>query len=1018
MSIENFVHLLSSMYTTQDNETRQMYTLELLKAEDRLNQEELRDIGVGLLSNSAYGLAIQAYGAVLLRRAIESGRIRASSLPYNELITWYLEERTLSRLVCSDIVDLITECMVHEWPERCSNLMEQICPSFAQLAHHPRKVSLLSSLVTRCTEPHAFKVPVDRMKKLMDAIKVHSRAILIEVIQALFDIYTAAGGADNCAPSPGTEETISGCLLIIGSVAPLIPLKHWEALGISSTLKALLKWRAVARDTMSSLIVILRCDRLSRPQSPPEEAMQSTVTSVTHTIWLELLNAALCSTEWWLAERNYSILEEITELVLEAPGTVINSVTPLLSQVCLHILSLPSIYLASSACSILRRLGDAVFTHINPADLMTRMALLVPKNKFHLKLGTDREGMLLSEQQYGSIDAFEQGFAEFRSLAGQLLSAAARIYPVVSNQFVLQLIAALCDADGTAEDPRTNLGFVTQQSPTFIAWEATQFLVTSLSESFRHSSEYLPYVINELASKQPSDMVIYPVYLNLVSLLWNCRDATALGVWEGTVNIIINSLMCRPKNFGDIDVMSARKRAITLLVTACTNHAEKLKNLSAGFIQQLERVLMLPFTVPQERILLYEAMAAFTKVLPVDEAEQRLQTFLQPIASILAERVRGMDQQIFNDMIIASTKSHYELRDLVCDSLNIMAGVLRHCNTSCVTEILTGVMPFIVQLVDFAHSMHVGGLPFPYCNIDEMSSAERQQLLPNGSRRNMGSNQKKCPLQRARGALMSLRTALYQLVGSLSVFFPRENVRNMLDILATVIHTLSVNVVRHLVSQCLLPIAKANEALVEVVLPACTAFYKHRAQHRTQRPEDEVIENKQIFHLSKEIFTFIRLEVLNLKRLDGNVRFTQSVLDLLLSTLRCGVNVGEATRLITTTLTSCMDDATLNATDRSIMLETAVHAYGCMLDFVVGADDDKLPPRQREQLASSLADMYLTSYPLYAPSIRARYQQERVEELNAHLAISARMDTKRRRFREFILQKTGDTVDTRLSACS
>ncbi|PWU85623.1 hypothetical protein C4B63_150g45 [Trypanosoma cruzi] len=171
---------------------------------------------------------------------------------------------------------------------------------------------------------------------------------------------------------------------------------------------------------------------------------------------LALVTAVLDCVEAYVMEMNYGILEEIMDLLLDLPDSIVQAVVAPVSQSCLVVLRVPSIYLATSVCHLLKRLGDAAFAHISPLELMMRFASLIPKNKFHPEFGTDDEGKRLSEQQYGSIEPFERGFAEFRSLAGHLLTSLARIYPVVSNQFILQIFTTLCDGRGTWRIPERN----------------------------------------------------------------------------------------------------------------------------------------------------------------------------------------------------------------------------------------------------------------------------------------------------------------------------------------------------------------------------------------------------------------------------------------------------------------------------------------------------------------------------------------------------------------------------------
>ncbi|RNF19639.1 uncharacterized protein Tco025E_04014 [Trypanosoma conorhini] len=991
MNIEAFIRNLVAMYTAQDNETRRVATVDVLKAEGRMSPEEMRHIGVGLLRVSDHGAAVQAYGAVLLRRAVASGRLAAEQVPYSDIITWYLNEPTLSRLLCGDLVDLITECMMYEWPEQYPQLMEQICPPQAQLAKQPRKQRLLATLVVRLVDPHPGNVPMHRMKHLKRALASHSRVILAESIQALFDLYTAAGGEGAQQLDEHAREAVIDCLTITVNVASCLPVPQWWELGLGNALSVLVRWPPLAQEALAATAALLKCDGFVKSTTAQQQEP------------LLLVAAVLGCVEACVMERNYGTLEEVAELLVEMPNSVIEAVIAPTSQACLAMLSVPSIYLATAACHILKRLGDAAFAHINALELMMRFAALIPKNKFHPRSGTDEEGKQLSEQQYGSAEAFECGFGVFRSLTGHLLTALARVYPVVSNQFVLQLLASLCDGRGSAADPRTSSGFVTQQSVTFREWEATQFMVDHLSESFRYSSDYVPQAIAALLARQTEDMVLCPVYLNMLSYFWGCRDDAALGVWEGTLGILFACLERKQSDPHDLDFRSARKRALTLLVTACSQHEARLASSCEALMKKFEQLLMMPSTMPQERTLLYEALAALTNALPVDEGQARLQSFFTPVAKMLIQRVQAMDQARFNSIIAAQNANLQAERDMLRDSVAIVAGVLRRCKTCpYLVESSTELTPSILRLMELIHSLRPEQLPAGYACILEMERDLRELYLPGRSRK---SAPRKNIQKRARLTLMELRMSLYQVVEALSTFLPDEPLRAMLQTLLAAAELLPLHVMRPLIVHCLFPIGTSHAGLIASILPICGVFFAGVAHRASARPEDDVVDTKQLFYLSKDVFTFMRQQLLEKKALAGNLALAHVAVEVALSILESGSNVPEASRFIDTALEAGSGSGGGN----DALEELATAAFGRMLDFAGRADDALLPFKDRERLIFALADVYVDRYPKYTAALQPRFPQDRIDELHTQLVMSHRFDLKRRRFKEFVLQGAGNT---------
>ncbi|RNF03367.1 hypothetical protein TraAM80_05813 [Trypanosoma rangeli] len=998
MSIETFIRKLATMYTAQDNETRRAATMDVLEAEDRMGPEEILQIGVGLLRVSDHGVAVQAYGAVLLRRAVASGRLAAEKVPYSDIMMWYLNEPSLCRLLCGDLVDLITECMLYEWPERYPHFMEQVCPPQAQLAKHPRKVRLLSTLVVRLMDPHLGNVPLHRMKQPKRALSANTSVILVETIQALFDLYTAAGGERSQELAEPTRESIIDCLTITVNLASGVPVRQWWEVGLGNTLSVLVRWPPVAQEALAATTALLKCDEFVRSTTALDQGP------------LSLVAAVLGCVEACVMERNYSTLEELTELLLEMPNPILEAVVAPVSQSCLAMLSVPSIYMATAVCHILKRLGDAAFAHINALELMMRFAVLIPKNKFHPRSGTGEQGKKLSEQQYGSTELFERGFGEFRGLTGHLLTALARVYPVVSNQFILQLLMSLCDGCGSAEDPRTLSGFVTQQSNTFCEWEATQFLIDHLSESFRYSSDYVPQAIAALVAKQTEDMVLCPVYLNMLSAFWGCRDDTALGVWEGTLGIICACLERKPSDPYDIDVRSARKRALTLLVTACSQHGARLACVCEAFMKKLEQLLMMPSTMPQERTLLYEALAALTNVLPDDEGQRRLQSFFTPVTKMLMQRVQTMDQARFNSIITAQTTDLQGERDMLRDGVVIVAGVVRRCKICpYLVEAFTELMPCILRLMEFIHSLRPEQLPAGYACILDMERDVREQYLPGRSRKSMP---RKNSWERARLILMDLRMSLYQVVGALSTFLPAEPLLGMLQMLTASAELLPTHAMRSLIVHCMFPIGTTHVGLIASILPICGAFFARVTQRAASaRPEDDVIDKKQLFYLSKEVYTFMRRQILEKNLLVGKLVLAQVAVEVALSMLESGSNVPEASRFIDTVVEATKKGCGGNSALEAQVEELAVGAFGRMLDFAGGADDAMLPFKDCERLLFALADVYVDRYPEYTAALHSRFPQDRIDELHAQLVMSHRFDLKRRRFKDFVLQGTGKNAN-------
>ncbi|KAK7199988.1 hypothetical protein NESM_000047800 [Novymonas esmeraldas] len=991
MSLVDAIGMLREVYSSTSNAHRKDYTLRLLQWEKALPAAAAVQVGIGLLKTSNEGVAVQAYGAVLLRHALHARVIQPTQLPVMDLLSWYCNEPTLGSLLRADLVELLIECMIYS---DAAVFDQVLCALCTEVASQPRRMLLLSEMTVALVDPNFDRVPRDSIGRLKRGVVKQGAQVLGAATLSLYTNFTAAGGEQSVAMPPDMEPTVEAALAIIGALAPQLPFSSWQEHNLAATMDVLLRWEPAQRPVFACATSILRAFTAGEPGKAAVLQL--------------LLSMVLRKIPALVAAHDIGALDEILTLLLELPKEFVQQEGPLLVQSVMSVFSIPSILFAQEVVQLMERMGEETLRHVDAVEVFGGLRLLLPKNLCHPTRGTNPDGQALSQEHFGYEQLFEEVFADFRRGASKVLAQLARLYPERTNQYLLGLLGELPDPRGTAEDPRTRSHFVQQSSLTFIYWEVTQFMMECLSSAFELSSVSVGACVEALLAHEPSDAVLRPLYFNMMSHFWKVRDCDGVNVWEGTINILLSCISDENSSrMDDIDIVSARRRAHTLLVQICVEHSRRFLPRVPSLIKQLEPMLMRSHGM--ERSLLYESLIGLTAILPAQESDAYLQTIVNPLVNMLATSPALTSQDTFNHIMCAVTPDEKDARGVLQGCLNTIAAVFRRCQmTAYVVEKATQLFPLIGQMILSIHSMRPSDLPPNYRGILEQDASERETFLPGHMRK---SDTNLSAVRSARAILMNIRVALYQVFGALSPILPAERFGEVITALTTSTQ-IPTHVTRSLTEKCLLPIGKEHPTLLIYIFQLLHRFFAQRqeqvhqqrvAETNARNTRDDVVESKQWLYYAKDVFSFLRGHVLDSGAWKRDKTLLLATAEVAMSVFASGADNRTSERFLVSIVNLTTDSTVLPEVEATLM-EVRVVVFGRLVSYVTQTPAGELPPNEREGIAYAISEPYVKLFPNLAPALTmAGISLEQQETLNAHLLIVSNFVGQRRKVKDFLL---------------
>ncbi|KAG5490147.1 hypothetical protein JKF63_00266 [Porcisia hertigi] len=992
MSLADAINLLREVYTSTNNVRRKECTLQLLQWENALPAADVVQIGVGLLKTPNEGVAVQAYGAVLLQHALKRRLLQPGQLPVMGLLSWYCNEPTLGPLLRAALMELLIECVIYSGDNLVVQVLESLC---TEIESQPRRMLLLGEMTLALVDPDFDRVPREFIGGLKRSTLRQGSHLLNAATMGLYMYYTASGGEQSTAIGPDVERCVEAACSMIGVLAPQLPFSVWREQNLPVTMEVLLRWVPAKHPVLNCTTALLR-------SYTANDADKAAVLRV-------LLTTVLQNIPALVAARDIAALDEILNLALELPKDFVQLEGTLLVQSFVSVFSIPSILFGHGVVQLMERLGEEVLRRVDVIEIYNGLRMLLPKNLCHPVRGQNQEGQELSREQFGFEQLFDEVFADFRRGASKILTQLARMHPERTNQYLLSLLGDLPDPRGTSEDPRTCRNFVQQSSLTFIYWEVTHFMMDCLSAAFESSSVCVSACVPVLLAHEPSDAVLRPLYFNMISHFWKVCDGDDMNIWEGSINILLNSIGDEgSRHTEDLDILAARRRAHTLLVQMCVDHSRRFAPRIFSLMKQLEPMLMRASGM--ERSLLHEALIALAATLPAHDSDAYLQKIVNPLVNILADSPALKDQDSFNHVMCGATPDDKDARGVLQGCVNTIAAVFRRSQrTPYVVEKATQLFPLIGKLLLSVHSMQPSNLPFQYRSILDQDAGERDLFLPGHTRRSdahmVGA------VRSARSALLNIRVDLYQVFGELSTIFPAERFGEVITAFTTGA-PMPTQVMRSLTVKCLLPIGKEHPTLLIHIFHILYHFFNQRKEQvhqqratkaNTRDTRDDVIESKQWLFYAKDVITFMRSHVLDSHSWKRDKALLFATAEVAISIFESGAD-RRATQYFLISIASLTTDTSVLPEVEAALAEVRVVVYSRLVSYVTLTPAGELPPRERENVAYGISELYVKFFPNLAPSLTmAGIPEEQQETLNAHLLIVGNFSGQRRKVKEFLL---------------
>lgn len=832
-SLSRAIDLLRRAYSATDYETRRLCTEELLAYEESLDGPTAQIVGVNLLRTSSESTVVQAYGAVILTKGLRKGILSASDVPFTDVFRWYVGDPLVVGLLEKDVLDLIVELAVRSPSDMVASLFVEICSG----DRSKKIVNAASALVKAITEPTIHTARIPGLSTLQATVVACSVPLLQLALQLLSNVCSA--DANQTILSRELESTVDGCTTIVKCLAPHVPPDEWSSLGISNCLVRMLNWLPCRRLMVTTNIEVM------------ETILSLQATGLLgdfHRVFSEIVDTAflLCGDE-----NSYDSLEEILLFLHDSTVAGVwfaDGLYDRMLSLFSNVLSIPSIHFASIVLGTILKYKEQLLNSLSVVDFCKAFFFFLQKNQLHPVRGAHAEGARLSLLQLCTESSFESYFGDFRGMASHCLLYLGEKKPEDSNAFIYYLVSQLPDPKGTPDDPRTKAGFVTQQSRTFALWDASAFMVSRLSESFKYSPAYVNQIVGCLVSMSAHDAVLRPSFLDMLTSLWKYGGADEADlIWKPSLDILLSDIEQSPSNPSrDEDIAAARRRVCTLINKSAAS-AARFRDIILAVMHRIEPLLLQ--VRGTERSFLYEASSSLSSVLQPELVEQCLRSILNPVIE-QAERAAFLfsTQNQFNETMMGLTKESCVTRSSLQEALSILSSSFHsQSNAPYYYEAASRAHRVAAIVFQFLHAMDVSCFPPPFEEVMDLQHQEYLTFLNGNSRRSFIDSS---PLGAARTSLTAIRFSLYHLLGSLSSILPMNLILDTCAGLNEALTRFPMHHMKTFLKQALMPFINHS---VEAVVPVLTfiALYcqtnplTHSAPSKLSPEEQEVVQLKQ-----------------------------------------------------------------------------------------------------------------------------------------------------------------------------
>lgn len=996
--VDQLVGLLRGIYSDINiYESRQYFTSQLQEVEKTLDGPTKMALGLHILLLDSEGQAVRAYGAVLVQNCVREKSIRAEDVPLQDIYRWYSDEIT-SRLLRKAVLDLTVEVIMHSSSEVLLKIINLVFLSVSENSEDVRiekQMDTISSLIRTIYDPGVRHARLPTLRKLQDAIQAQLETILGLSLHFLALVFSKEQGYSSL--SSAGARIVESAAEVIGYLSPLASAEEWTKLSLVTALHSLIFWKPAQKImifTYKTLILSLSAANVSAPHRSIGEQLFTTVSE-------------LCTFMSLATLEDLDVIEGMLELMEEMKSAQLQQHLDSVLTVSLAILGVPSLCFASRICSVLRIIEKFAMAKVPFHTFCDAIFFFTQKNVFHPTNGSHVLGVMMSREQLSSSDMHSSCFGDFRGAARILLNNICRLQPQLSNLYILDRIKALPSPESAPHDPRTPYGSVTQQSTTFVVWEATSWMVMHLCGSFELLDDHVATAFSELIARNTSDAVLRPCFLDLMVCFWNEKvgERCVKGLWEKSIDILITDLENTRSSSADIDVLSARRRVSTLLNRAST-FSRFFPSLLPRIVSRLQSELVR--CEGRERNILYEATSTFASALSA--GEKGADTSLSVVHPLIQEVQRlvfsvASDQAAFDAFLTAGTVQTLGTIQSLTDAFGTLTS---HFKASELTafhfDMALRVSPLVKCMISRIHGIRPETYSPPYNDLLSPRENEVIVLLLPQEKKSFVPVLMKDKMHSAFGAFCF---SVYQLLGLLSRCLPTSDLLGICSGFSEWIPHGPINCMKTLLNQTLIPFIETKDDLFEPVLSFLMQYWESNPSVRLEQahltPEQqELIKEKLLWSLAKTIEARIvtRDFLENGRWKSASNSSISMVCDLLLSlgkVLDTNFCLGLLRRFLE-----------LSATDVDTSVLHSIHcsAFQRICQMIFCISDSKLAEKSR-YFFCSVAGEFMIAHFDSASSILSQLgvDKEAVGSLYGGLLMTRNIQVKVRKCKEFLAEQ-------------
>lgn len=1021
------------------NEVRSNLTNQLVDAVSALGSSSSLELGMSMLqvSEDVAGpqtTQVRAYGAVVLKQAVITGRLQVDAANPEAMLSWLSHEASLPPAIRHAVGNLVVVCAVRLFPEKWPSFVERLLSP--DLSEKPHMLPLIKDFADACVEPPVSgsgDVPPSRMRAIRTGLKAAAPGAMKAIILCMHAWYQKAC----CCPSGQSDAAlnfryVNMGLGVLNALAATMPSSKWWELGLHEVVRTLVQSDACRKDAVALAGALIRTPDHMLPSDPVACAFVSDV--------VQVVEPAIQLEDWELVQE---ILDTVADIPAPMAEQVLQGTLVTFTQL---VLDVPSVQFGVAAADLFKKMmisHTARPLHLSitqPMRLLQSMSFLAQKHAVHPSFARSactrsaanaalfQRAITFSQEQFPTLRAFETTYADLRGSMAAMLQYLGVHFPSECAAFCAHVLASLPTSRYTY-DPMTRIGgYAQQSSQTFSEWNAAQFVLDHLAPStFTQSSlESAGLAAFKALVKiaPPRDAVLIPTFLNMLLSFWEASkgwtDASANIMWVSSCDLLFRFMGLLPDpvghaggsshnngggprryhhatvNLDDIDLVAARKRAYTAFVHAAVHHGSRLVCVPDLYLlAECQKKLVEFSTLSTEKAFLYEAVASLSNFMDPEEQRRFLDAMISTMRNIV------VNTNAANVIGILCDPSLRDQRAALRDSVAVLASVLRRCNASPYTQSMAmEIIPVMGNLLLTIHSARAQDVPPAYQSLFDLSHVDRDQLLNGGAARRSSvvSGLDSNDVGRARHALQHIRLYLYQALGAMGKFVALESFTQSL--MQTVQHCgqFEIHTMRAFAENTLFKWIQCSLPMASFIFPSLAAFFvAQRAKDERRSSHDEVVDFKQLFYFTKDTVGAVStvVETSNWFLLPGvNIAVLQLLEVLVQAAFDFRGTAGAIVRYIENSLFASPQDA---ARCFCNLAETCASPRSP----VVVAEKDV------EMISGQLCMLYTTNMDLYGSALIARgVPEDLLNTLNANLSLASRIDMRRRAFRDF-LSKAG-----------